>query len=179
MRVIPLIFILFLYGCSANGEHIPDTVKKQVGTYVDSASICFNGVQKEIEWYGDFIENGDTTIYRFDIPCQSEENYKNRIMPIEYKAVFVNDSLIDILEYWNLFNAWISEFPEPFIYKDLKYWKDLTSFDMITSIKSDYLENEIQNMIDIMNSTKIPDSNKSCNNCAYARQRSKTDRTGQ
>ena len=30
-------------------------------------------------------------------------------------------------------------------------------------------------MIDAMNSTKIPDSNKSCNNCAYARQRSKTD----
>ena len=35
--------------------------------------------------------------------------------------------------------------------------------------------NEIQNMIDTMNSIKIPDSNKSCNNCAYARQRSKTD----
>ena len=44
-----------------------------------------------------------------------------------------------------------------------------------TKIKTDYLENEIQNMIDTMNSTKIPDSNKSCNNCAYARQRSKTD----
>ena len=44
-----------------------------------------------------------------------------------------------------------------------------------TKIKTDYLEDEIQNMIDTMNSTKIPDSNKSCNNCAYARQRSRTD----
>jgi len=44
-----------------------------------------------------------------------------------------------------------------------------------TKIKTDYLEDEIQNMINTMNSTKIPDSNKSCNNCAYARQRSKTD----
>ena len=44
-----------------------------------------------------------------------------------------------------------------------------------TKIKTDYLEDKIQNMIDAMNSTKIPDSNKSCNNCAYARQRSKTD----
>ena len=44
-----------------------------------------------------------------------------------------------------------------------------------TKIKTDYLEDEIQNMIDTMNSTKIPDSNKSCNNCAYARQRSNSD----
>ena len=42
-------------------------------------------------------------------------------------------------------------------------------------IKTDYLDNEIQNMIDTINSDKIPEGNKSCKNCAYARQRSKTD----
>ena len=42
-------------------------------------------------------------------------------------------------------------------------------------IKTDYLDNEIQNMIDTINSDKIPEGNKSCKNCAYARQRSRTD----
>ena len=45
-------------------------------------------------------------------------------------------------------------------------------------IETDYLDNEIQNMIDTINSTKIPDPNERCKNCAYARQRSKTDRIG-
>jgi len=44
-----------------------------------------------------------------------------------------------------------------------------------TKIKTDYLGDEIQNMINTMNSTKIPGSNKRCKNCAYARQRSVTD----
>ena len=44
-------------------------------------------------------------------------------------------------------------------------------------IKTDYLDNEIQNMINTINSNKIPDYriDESCKNCAYARQRSKTD----
>ena len=42
-------------------------------------------------------------------------------------------------------------------------------------IETDYLDNEIQNMFDAINSDKIPEANKSCKNCAYARQRSKTD----
>ena len=42
-------------------------------------------------------------------------------------------------------------------------------------IKTDYLDDEIQNMIDVINSTNVPQGNKSCKNCAYARQRSKTD----
>ena len=43
-------------------------------------------------------------------------------------------------------------------------------------IKTDYLETEIQRMIDTMNSEKIPNSHESCENCAYARQRSVIDK---
>ena len=45
-------------------------------------------------------------------------------------------------------------------------------------IKTDYLEDEIQKMIDVMNSTEIPNSHESCENCAYARQRSVIDKLG-
>ena len=43
-------------------------------------------------------------------------------------------------------------------------------------IKTDYLEAEIQKMIDTMNSDNIPSSHDSCENCAYARQRSVIDK---
>ena len=43
---------------------------------------------------------------------------------------------------------------------------------------TDYLDDDIQKMIGTINSTKIPDPNERCKNCAYARQRSKTDRIG-
>lgn len=43
-------------------------------------------------------------------------------------------------------------------------------------IKTDYLETEIQKMIDAMNSENIPNSHESCENCAYARQRSVIDK---
>lgn len=43
-------------------------------------------------------------------------------------------------------------------------------------IETDYLDNEIQNMIDTINSDKIPDADKSCKNCAYARRRSLIDK---
>ena len=43
-------------------------------------------------------------------------------------------------------------------------------------IKTDYLEDEIQKMIDMMNSSEIPNSHESCENCAYARQRSIIDK---
>ena len=42
-------------------------------------------------------------------------------------------------------------------------------------IKTDYLDNGIQKMINVMNSEEVPESNKSCENCAYARQRSVID----
>ena len=45
-----------------------------------------------------------------------------------------------------------------------------------TKVKDDYLENEIQEMIDVFNSDNVPDSNKLCKNCAYARQRSVIDK---
>ena len=43
-------------------------------------------------------------------------------------------------------------------------------------VNTDYHEDKIQKMIDIMNSEKVPDSNESCENCAYARQRSAIDK---
>ena len=43
-------------------------------------------------------------------------------------------------------------------------------------VNTDYHEDKIQKMIDIMNSEKVPDSNESCENCAYARQRSVIDK---
>ena len=43
------------------------------------------------------------------------------------------------------------------------------------TINNDYLEDEIEKMIDTINSNKIPKSNQRCKNCAYARQRLKTD----
>ena len=43
-------------------------------------------------------------------------------------------------------------------------------------IKTDYLEEEIQKMIDVMNSEEIPEGQTSCENCAYARQRSVIDK---
>ena len=45
-----------------------------------------------------------------------------------------------------------------------------------TKVKDSELENEIQNMMDVFNSDKIPESNKLCKNCAYARQRSVIDK---
>ena len=45
-----------------------------------------------------------------------------------------------------------------------------------TKVKDDALENEIQEMIDVFNSDNVPESNKLCKNCAYARQRSVIDK---
>ena len=39
-------------------------------------------------------------------------------------------------------------------------------------VKTDYLEEDIQEMINVMNSNDIPKSHKICETCAYARQRS-------
>ena len=42
-------------------------------------------------------------------------------------------------------------------------------------VKTEYLEDDIQKMIDVMNTDNIPESHLSCENCAYARQRSVID----
>jgi hypothetical protein len=39
-------------------------------------------------------------------------------------------------------------------------------------VDTSYLDNQIQNMIDVLNNTKPPQSNESCENCAYANKRS-------
>ena len=40
-----------------------------------------------------------------------------------------------------------------------------------TKVKTDYLENEIEEMIEVFKSKDVPSSEKKCKNCAYARQR--------
>ena len=47
-----------------------------------------------------------------------------------------------------------------------------------TKTQTDYLEDEIKNMIDIFETTDVPVANKKCKNCAYARQRSVFDKLG-
>ena len=37
---------------------------------------------------------------------------------------------------------------------------------------ADWIDSEIQNMIDLLKSCELPPSNQSCENCAYAHQRS-------
>ena len=44
-----------------------------------------------------------------------------------------------------------------------------------TKTKTDYLEDDIEEMINIFKSKNVPLSNKKCKNCAYARQRSVID----
>ena len=39
-------------------------------------------------------------------------------------------------------------------------------------IDTSYLEDQIQNMINVLNSIKPPSSNNSCENCAYSKKRS-------
>ena len=129
-----------LVACSSLEENIPLAVRQQVESYKDSLSGCFEAEQLDIVWLGDSIVNGDTITYRFDIPCQLGEDYKNRIMSIEYKAVVVSDSLVDILKYWDLFSNWISEFPEVFNPKDLKYWREIDDSTSFQSIKSNHVE---------------------------------------
>lgn len=43
-------------------------------------------------------------------------------------------------------------------------------------IKTDYLDDYIQSMIDLMNSEDVLESHLSCENCVYARQRSVYDK---
>ena len=42
-------------------------------------------------------------------------------------------------------------------------------------IKTDYLDEHLQGMVNLMNSDEVPTSHTSCENCAYARQRSAYD----
>jgi hypothetical protein len=42
-------------------------------------------------------------------------------------------------------------------------------------VETDYLENDIEKMIEVLNSTEIPISHESCENCAYSRQRLEFD----
>jgi hypothetical protein len=43
-------------------------------------------------------------------------------------------------------------------------------------VKTDYIDDHVQLMIDAMNRNKLPDSNESCENCAYARMRGESEK---
>ena len=42
-------------------------------------------------------------------------------------------------------------------------------------INTDYLDDKIQKMIDTINSTSVPNSHESCNNCAYTDRRNEIE----
>ena len=143
MKYFFIISLFIIAACSSPTDSISVLVKQQVESYKDSLSGCFDAEQLDIVWYNDTVVKGDTIIYKFDVPCQLGEDYKNRIMPLEYKAIVVDDSLIDILRYWDLFNNWVSEFPDVFNPKDLKYWSEIddsTSFQTIISDNVNLME---------------------------------------
>ena len=41
--------------------------------------------------------------------------------------------------------------------------------------RSDWIEERVRKMIDVLNSTKLPDPTPSCENCAYAHQRAEIE----
>ena len=47
---------------------------------------------------------------------------------------------------------------------------------LFKSMSKDYIDNYVQLMIDTMNSDKLPESNESCENCAYARMRGESEK---
>ena len=43
-------------------------------------------------------------------------------------------------------------------------------------VKTDYIDDHVQSMIDTMNSENLPEANESCENCAYARMREQLEK---
>ena len=43
-------------------------------------------------------------------------------------------------------------------------------------VKTDYIDDHVQSMIDTMNSENVPEANESCENCAYARMREQLEK---
>ena len=110
-------------------------------------------VSQETYWDGDF-KTGYQTQLDFYFYLLKQQNFKETISNDAYLLVVNARGLEDKFDNKLLFQSKLIH----------------------TKVKDDYLENEIQEMIDVFNSHNIPESNKLCKNCAYARQRSIIDK---
>ena len=54
---------------------------------------------------------------------------------------------------------------------EMKFYETLVPYDW----SIDWIPDQVQSMVDLMNSRDVPESNSSCENCVYARQRSRYD----
>ena len=112
-----------------------------------------NKVSQETYWNGDF-KTGYQRQLDFYFYLLKQQNFKETISDDAYLLVVNARGLEDKFDNKLLFESTLIH----------------------TKVKDDYLENEIQEMIDVFNSHNIPESNKLCKNCAYARQRSIIDK---
>ena len=113
---------------------------------------------KEVSQETYFVEGGYHDAYKTQLNFYA---YLMKGMSLKYKVS--KDSYLYVVNGLNVeegFNAQI-KFSETLIHHE---------------IETDYLDKEIESMIDAINSTTIPKSNISCTNCAYARQRSVIDK---
>ena len=55
---------------------------------------------------------------------------------------------------------------------EMKFYETLAPYDW----SIDWIPDQVQSMVDLMNSGDVPEANSSCENCAYARQRSRYDK---
>ena len=110
-------------------------------------------VSQETYWEGDFKTSYQTQL-DFYFYLLKQQNFKETISDDAYLLVVNARGLEDKFDNKLLFESTLIH----------------------TKVKDDYLENEIHEMIDVFNSHNIPESNKLCKNCAYARQRSVIDK---
>ena len=112
-----------------------------------------NQVNQETYWIGDF-KSGYQRQLDFYVYLLKQQNFKEKISDDVYLLVVNARGLEDSFDNKLLFESTLIH----------------------TKAKTDYLENEIQEMIRVFESKEVPESNKMCINCAYARQRSKHDK---
>lgn len=112
-----------------------------------------NEVKQETYWSGDF-KSGYQRQLDFYFYLLKQQNFKETISDDAYLLVVNARGVEEKFDNKLLFESTLIH----------------------TKVKDEYLENEIEEMIDVFNSDKIPESNKLCKNCAYARQRSVIDK---
>ena len=112
-----------------------------------------NEVKEETYWSGDF-KSGYQRQLNFYFYLLKQQNFKETISDDAYLLVVNARGLEEKFNNKLLFESKLIH----------------------TKVKDENLENEIQEMINVFNCDEVPDPNKLCKNCAYARQRSVIDK---
>ena len=112
-----------------------------------------NEVSQETYWDGDF-KSGYQRQLDFYFYLLKQQNFKETISDDAYLLVVNARGLEEKFDNKLLFESKLIH----------------------TKVGDENLENEIQEMINVFNSDDVPDANKLCKNCAYARQRSVIDK---